>query len=243
MLYNDIKGKTNYGQAIGILMLNTVLQRVPGDIGNATTFPFPVAYRIVKEASPKRVAMDADPALVEAFVKAGLELERECGVRAITTSCGFCAVFQKEIAAGLNVPFFSSSLLQVRLVHSFLRPGQSVGILTYQADRLGESHFRGADMEDVPRVIFGMDDTYLGQVFDGRQEIIDAARIRIDMVRRAKEMVRLHPEVGIIVLECTNMPPYAKAVQEAVGLPVFDITNLVKYVHDAVTAERYDGWF
>ena len=67
MLYNDIKGKTNYGQAIGILMLNTVLQRVPGDIGNATTFPFPVAYRIVKEASPKRVAMDADPALVEAF--------------------------------------------------------------------------------------------------------------------------------------------------------------------------------
>lgn len=98
-------------------------------------------------------------------------------------------------------------------------------------------------MEDVPRVIFGMDDTYLGQVFDGRQEIIDAARIRIDMVRRAKEMVRLHPEVGIIVLECTNMPPYAKAVQEAVGLPVFDITNLVKYVHDAVTAERYDGWF
>ena len=235
------KGATNYGQAIGILMMDTVLQRVPGDIGNALTFPFPVAYKVVKAKS--EAPRDADAHRVEAFVKAGLELEQECGVRAITTSCGFCAAFQKEVAARLHVPFFSSSLLQVRLVHSFLRPGQSVGILTYQADRLGESHFRGADMEDVPRVIFGMDDTYLGQVFDGRQEIIDAARIRIDMVRRAKEMVRLHPEVGIIVLECTNMPPYAKAVQEAVGLPVFDITNLVKYVHDAVTAERYDGWF
>ena len=243
MLYNDIKCKTNYGQAIGILMLNTVLQRVPGDIGNATTFPFPVAYRIVKEASPKRVAMDADPALVEAFVKAGLELERECGVRAITTSCGFCAVFQKEIAAGLNVPFFSSSLLQAKLVYDFLKPDQIVGIITNQADYLGEPHFRGVGIENVPKVVYGMDDTWLGRAFLEKKEVIDQEQIRRDIVARAQLMVEEHPEVGAIVLECTNMPPYAKAIQEAVGLPVFDIVSLVNYVHGGVVAREYHGYF
>lgn len=237
----QIGGKTNYGQAIGILMMNTVLQRPSGDIGNATTFPFPVAYKIVKTAN--EAPRDANSQLVDAFVQAGLELERECGVRAITTSCGFCAAFQKEVAARLHVPFFSSSLMQVKLVHSFLRRDQVVGILTYQANRLGELHFKGAGIEHVPKVIYGMDDTYLGQVFDGRQERINADRIRRDMVKRAEQMVSEHPEVGAIVLECTNMSPYTKAVQDAVGLPVFDIVSLVKYVYSAVAAEDYRGYF
>ena len=38
--------------------------------------------------------------------------------------------------------------------------------------------------------------------------------------------------LGAIVLECTNMPPYAKAIHEATGLPVYDITTLANYVMD-----------
>lgn len=236
-----IKGKTNYGQAIGILMMNTVLQRPSGDIGNATTFPFPVAYKIVKTAN--EAPRNANSQIVDAFVEAGLELERECGVRAITTSCGFCAALQKEVAARLHVPFFSSSLMQAKLVYSFLRHDQIVGILTYQANRLSELHFKGAGIEDVPKVVYGMDDTYLGQVFDGKQERIDSDRIRMDMIIRVKQMVSEHPEIGAVILECTNMSPYTKAVQDAVGLPVFDIVSLVKYVYSAVVAENYHGYF
>lgn len=239
---NEIKGKTNYGQAIGILMLETVIQRIPGDIGNATTFPFPVAYKIVKGASPKRIAIDADPELIGLFIEAGRELQRETGVRAITTSCGFCAIFQKEIQAGLDVPFFSSSLMQAKLVYDFLRPGQKVGILTNEADYLGEQHFRGVGIENIPKVVYGMDGTWLGTAFHLKKETIEPEIIRREIVGKATTMVRENPDVGAIVLECTNMPPYASYIQEAVRLPVFDIISLVKYVYNGVVASTYNGY-
>lgn len=241
-MYQDILGKTNYGQAIGILMLDTGIQRIPGDIGNATTFPFPVAYKIVKGASPKRISVEADPGLIDLFIQAGRELQRETGVRAITTSCGFCAIFQKEIQAGLDVPFFSSSLLQAKLVYDFLRPGQKVGILTNEAEYLGEPHFRGVGIQDIPKVVWGMDGTWLGTAFHLHKERLEPEIIRREIVQRATAMVAEHPEVGAIVLECTNMPPYAADIQAAVGLPVFDIVSLVKYVYSGVVTRPYVGY-
>lgn len=241
-MYKEIKGKTNYGQAIGVLMLETGLQRIPGDIGNATTFPFPVAYKIVHGASPKRICVDADPELISAFVQAGQELQRESGVRAITTSCGFCAIFQKEIQAGLDVPFFSSSLIQAKLVYDFLGPNKKVGILTNEANYLGEPHFKGVGIEHVPKVVYGMDGTWLGTAFHLNKEIIEPDIIRREIVQRAKTMVEENPDVGAIVLECTNMPPYAADIQKAVGLPVFDIVTLTKYVYSGVVAMPYHGY-
>lgn len=103
--------KVNYGQLIGILMLDTHFPRVVGDIGNATTFPFPVVYKVVKEANAESVVLKADPGLIRPFIEAAKELEEE-GCKAVITSCGFMAIFQKEIAAELNIPVISSSLLQ-----------------------------------------------------------------------------------------------------------------------------------
>lgn len=240
MYYNEIQGKTNYGQAIGILMLDTVIQRIPGDIGNATTFPFPVAYKTVKGATPKMI-MDSDPKLIDMFVAAGRELMQESGVRALTTSCGFCAIFQKEMQAGLDVPFFSSSLIQAKLVYDFIKPNQKIGILTNEADYLGEPHFRGVGIENIPKVVYGMDGTWLGTAFRQNKVIIEPDIIRREIVERAKAMVHEHPEVGAIVLECTNMPPYSVYIQEATGRPVFDIISLIKYVYSGVVAKAYAG--
>ena len=66
-----VKGsRANYGEAIGILTLDTVFPRVPGDVGNATTFDFPVRFRVVTGASPKRVVHEQDPALLKPFIEA-----------------------------------------------------------------------------------------------------------------------------------------------------------------------------
>jgi Asp/Glu/hydantoin racemase len=63
-----------------------------------------------------------------------------------------------------------------------------------------------------------------------------------EVVRVAQKLVSDHPEVGAIVLECTNMPPYAAAVQKATGLPVFDIFTLVTWVYHGVVRKGFSGY-
>src|SRR5450830_1704998 len=116
MVYSS---RCNYGELIGIIMLDTVFPRIPGDVGNATTFPFPVRYKRVNGASVKRVVKEADPQLLQPFIEAAQELEME-GVKAITTSCGFLVMFQKQIADAVKIPVLTSSLLQVPFVSKLL---------------------------------------------------------------------------------------------------------------------------
>ena len=48
-------GKPIFGATLGILMLEARFPRIRGDIGNATTWPFPVQFRVVKGASPDKI--------------------------------------------------------------------------------------------------------------------------------------------------------------------------------------------
>lgn len=232
---------TNYGQKIGILMLSTHFPRVPGDIGNATSFPFPVVYRTIKEATAETVVNQANPALIEPFCQAARELEVE-GCKCIVTSCGFMAIFHKELAASVNIPVIASSLLQVQLVSAMLAPDKKVGIITAKASALGEKHFAGVGISDVKKVVYGIEDTAFGKTFFDDTNSIDLDLAEEEMVKVAKKMVAENPDVGAIVLECTNMPPFTKVVQEATGLPVFDIIGLIKYVHEAIVPRGYQGY-
>jgi len=231
---------TNYGRPIGILMLDTHFPRVPGDVGNATTFSFPVVYRTIKGADSRRVVVEADPALIQPFIEAALELAAE-GCRAIVTSCGFMAIFQKEIAAAVPVPVVTSSLLQAGMVYKMLKPDQIIGIITARASSLGEKHFRGVGIESVPKAVYGIEDTKLGKTFFEDLDYIDLDLAEKEMLDVTDRMLAEHSNVGAIVLECTNMPPFARAIQNRTGLPVFDIITLINYVHNAVVSPEYTG--
>lgn len=231
-------GRTNYGEAIGILMLDTKFPRIPGDIGNALTFDFPVKYKKVKGATSQRVVREADPSLIAPFIEAARELEEE-GVSAITTSCGFLAIFHEYLADAVSIPVFTSSLLQVPIVFRMLKKGQKVGIMTASKPHLTELHFKGAGIKDIPLVIYGMEEQEeFPAVFLDQKETLDIEKAESEMVQVATKMVSENPDVGAIVFECTNMPPFRKAVQQAVNLPVFDIVTLMNYVHDSVIACR-----
>ena len=237
MVYGN---KTVYGQKIGVLMLNTHFPRIPGDIGNALTFPFPVVFRIVNEATADSVVLKQDPALIEPFIKAARELEED-GCKCVITSCGFMAIFHREIASAVNIPVISSSLLQVRLVASMLAPGKKVGILTAKASSLGEKHFSGVGIEDVDMVVYGIENTEFSKTFFEDRNYIDIDLAKKEMTETAVKMIAEHPDVGAIVLECTNMPPFTRIIQRTTGLPVFDIINLIRYVHDAIVSPGYNG--
>ena len=222
-------GTTNQGMLIGILMLETVFPRLPGDVGNGWTFDFPVLFRQVVGANPTSVVKNADPALLKPFIEGAQALEA-AGCKAITTSCGFLVMFQKEMAAAVNVPVISSSLLQVPFVSRLLGPDKKVGIITAKASSLTEKHFQGAGMENCSFAVQGMEEfpEFFRTYIENTPEM-DVEKATEEMREAGRKLVRQNPEVGAIVLECTNMPPFAYAVQEATGLPVYDVGTLIRY--------------
>jgi Asp/Glu/hydantoin racemase len=228
-------GQNLYGFSVGILMLDTRFPRIPGDMGNAATFDFPVRYHRVAGASPDLVVRQGAQALLPAFVEGARLLERE-GVRAISTNCGFLARFQAELAAAVSLPVFTSSLLLVPLVHRMLAPGRAVGVLTVDASALTTAHLAAAGIgPEMPTAVAGLETEkeFSRVLLDDLLEL-DVEASRQEHIRVARRLVESRPEVGAIVLECTNMPPYRADVQAATGVPVFDITTLVRMVHDAV---------
>ena len=228
-------GFNQYGFTVGILMLDTRFPRIPGDMGNATTFPFPVRYHQVQGANPDLVVRRGAEGLLPAFVDGARQLERE-GVGAVTTNCGFLVKFQRELAAAVTVPVFTSSLLLVPLVHQMLPRGRRVGIMTVSAATLGPEHLEGAGIgSDIPIAVAGMEtEKEFTRVLLGDELELDVDLAREEHVRVARRLVGEHPDIGALVLECTNMPPYTADIQRETGLPVFDIVSLVTLAHRAL---------
>ena len=240
MTSGRVRGGINqYGFSVGILMLDTRFPRIVGDMGNAATFPFPVRYQRVSGADPDLVVRQGAAGLLPAFIEAAQLLERE-GVGAITTNCGYLAKFQAELAASVRVPVFTSSLLLVPLVHRLLRPGRRVGIMTVNAATLTSEHLAGAGIGgDIPIAVAGMEtEKEFTRVLLGNELVLDVDAAREEHVRVARRLVGEHPDIGALVLECTNMPPYSTDIQRETGLPVFDIVSLVTMVHGALAAGR-----
>src|SRR5215472_16641479 len=136
-------GKSLYGARVGMLMLETRFPRIPGDMGNAGTWPFPVLYKVVPGASPRRVVCDKAEGLLDEFLDAAAELVR-LGVDGITTTCGFLSLYQREISTHAGVPVATSSLMQIPFIERILPPGKRVGVLTISAASLTEAHLRAA---------------------------------------------------------------------------------------------------
>jgi len=235
-------GKNLYGFPIGILMLKTKFPRIPGDMGNATTWNFPVLYKVIQIATPDKVVRRGGKSLLNLFIKGAQELEQE-GVKAITTNCGFLALFQKEMASAVDIPVFTSSVMQVPLVYSMLKPWQKVGIITIYAKSLTHEHLVAIGVDRIPYVIMGTEGEkeFSRAILDDEMEL-DLEQSQRDLIRVAKRMKEDHPEVGAIVLECTNMPPYAAAIQKEVGLPIFDIYTLVNLVYQALVRKEFSGF-
>lgn len=224
-------GKAIYGAPLGVLMLEARFPRILGDMGNAATWPFPVLYRVVSGASPEKVVLKGAAGLLPDFVAAAQELVR-LGAEAITTNCGFLSLFQQELAAAVNVPVATSSLMQVPWVQATLPPGKRVGLVTVSAATLTPEHLTAVGVPaDTPVTGTENGREFFRVLITAEKEEMDVDLAEQDVVEAAQRLVREHPEVGAIVLECTNMPPYAAAVQAATGLPVYDIYSLITWFH------------
>jgi hypothetical protein len=227
-----------HGVSIGILMLDTRFQRFNGDIGNACTWPFPVQYRIVREATPSRVTRPEGPGMLDAF-KAAADEMIDGGVDGITTTCGFLALYQRELAEHCSVPVATSALLQVPMVARVLPNGKRPAILTFSAESLTSRHLDAVGV-DTATPIYGMPpgSEFQRSIREGDASV-PFSTLQREVLETAERTVRADGSIGALVLECTNLAPYSRDIARLTGLPVFDVVTLVHWFHRGLAPERF----
>lgn len=227
-------GKVIYGAPIGVLMLEARFARIPGDMGNAATWPFPVLYRVIRGADPEKVVLRGAEGMLDDFIAGARELA-DIGVSAISTNCGFLSLFQREIAAAVPVPVATSSMMQVPWLQATMPAGRRVGIVTISAETLTHAHLDAIGVpRDTPIIGTDPEGEFFRVIVKGEKPDLDVAAARRNVVDAARTLAARTPDLGAIVLECTNMTPYAAAVQAATGLPVYDIYSMMTWLHAGV---------
>ena len=232
-------GKSIYGAPLGILMLEARFPRIPGDMGNGETWPFPVLFRVVRGATPEKVVLLGAKGLLPDFIAAAQELVH-LGAEAITTNCGFLSLFQRELAEAVQVPVATSSLMQVPWVQATLPPGKRVGVITVSKQSLTPAHLDAAGVpRDIPCVGTESGREFFHVLIRADHQDMDIDLATQDILDAGRALVAQHPDVGAIVLECTNMPPYAAALRDALGLPVYDIYSMITWFHAGIRPRRF----
>lgn len=206
---------------LGLLMLQTRFPRPLGDVGHPQTFAFPVRQRVVQGTTPEGIVRGRDPAMLQPFVDAARALVAQ-GCDAIGTSCGFLALWQRELQAALPVPVWTSSLLQLAEAQ-----GRQCGVITIEAASLTAAHLQavGADPATPMEGITPGSALHCTLLQDLPQ--LDQADAQAQVLGAAARLCARHPHVDTLVLECTNLPPYAQALRLATGLTVLDVTTLL----------------
>ena len=241
MFYKSIQGQPCYGMGVGIILMEIDMPFPPGTPGNPSGVPFPVTYALVKGATHEQMVRPDDPELAKAFVDAGWELVRQ-GVRAVTGNCGFMVWYQDHLAKELPVPVCMSSLMQLPLISRMLKPGEKVGIITAHS-ALSERHLEIASGGTIPPIkVVGLEDKKYFYDLALKKGEMEFEKVEEEVAQAAVRMVKEDDQVKAILLECTDLPPFAAAVQEAVNLPVYDFMTMVNFLFSGAVRKRYNGW-
>ena len=224
------------GYTIGILAPNLDYEKTLGNVANAETFDFPVLYEVVD--IDLELLFKGDKSLNETIIVAAKKLEAS-GVRAIIGACGFFANFQNVLKEAVNIPVFTSSLLQVPLIENSLAPTQKIAVFAANGENIQHA-LAAAGNTNTDRYVL-VDVNQLEEFAPIRygKKPLDNEALEGALANLVKETVDGNHNIGVILLECSDLPPYAKAVQDKTDLPVFDFLTLINFVHQAVKQRKY----
>ena len=228
------------GYALGVLYLPTPFVFVPGNIQNATTLPFPVAYECVSGVTLAELLSGAET-VGSALVEAARRLEGR-GVQAIVGACGSFARFQSLLTRAVGIPVFSSILTQVPWLLGSLPQDQRLLLLFADQRSFTGAMQAECGIADLRRLVIN-DCTAIPEFREmlERPYTLQHAALERALVQHVDRLMAEHAGIGLIVLQCSELPPYAAAIQEAAGCPVVDVVTLAAWVHDIVTRRPYAG--
>lgn len=212
----------------GLLQLETLT----GNSTNQKSYPFPVRLIHVPGACVETVITHPSEELLNEMVVICKELRDKEGIRAISTSCGFNAIFQQRLAEATNIPIFSSALLQIPFVQNMIGKNRTVAVLTANKSALTKEHFYACGITDEMHVeVFGLEDAKeWSKIFEKPNEKFDIEKVEQEIVDTAQRAISKNGTIGAFVLECTDLPPFAAKISEATKLPVFDFVTMIGQV-------------
>ena len=249
----DIKARQDhrcYGMGLGIIILDDVYPGFPGDVRNASAYPFPIQYEIAEGVDIWALVHEEDKSPCRApILRAARKLEK-MGCRAIAAECGYFAYFQRDASAHVDVPVFMSSLLQVPWAQRLIGPDKVVGILMAREAQLRQAHLEAVGVRIGSNyVVQGAEDEgrcpefeqlwYEPKRTDPPGAYYDKAER--DFVQVATEFCQAYPNMGAMVLECTGMQPFARALQRQIDIPIFSWGTLLDYAYSVVVHRDYYG--
>ena len=233
-----------YGMGLGVILLDDLQPGFPGDVRNASAYPFPIQYEIAEGVGAHALvyADDKRPCR-EPILRAAQKLA-SMGCRAIAAECGFFAYFQKDVAECVDVPVFMSSLLQVPLAQHVIGPHRTVGIMVWAKAALTAAHLEAVGVAPHGNyAIYGMKESghcpELANLLDRRE--LSYVTVEKELMHMAREFYQACPNMGAMVLECSVVPPWARAVQRALDMPVFSWGTLLEYAYSVVVHRGYEG--
>jgi len=240
------KGRYVYGATVGIIQLPANIPMMPGDVGNPTTFDFPVLYEVIPDIDPFWVLSEKPhPEVLKRAIIAAHRLEMQ-GCRAIIGNCGFFANYQPEIAEAITVPFYSGSLMQLPMILPAIGSNKKVGVLTANAKLLIPSPAlknSGVSETDKKRiVIYGNEDGKEMNNVTGEKGVFSPTGLEKELLDLTEKMLAEHDDIGAILLECTEFPPYAHAIADLSRLPVYDFTTMTEFMHLGALRKPFTGW-
>ena len=242
MIYRARHGQSSYGQAIGVIVLEDHIPYPPGCPGNATTFSYPVRYEVARGASIESLKVSGTAESAAPFLEAGRALVK-AGVRAITGNCGLMISHQQYLAAELPVPVLMSSLLQIPFVARALGPSDKIGILASSKNNLKPHHLEivtgGVPVSTVVSDMSGCEG-FQSAIMREEGEL-DFFKVQSGVMSTVKNLLDEDISIRALVFECTDLSPYARAVQQEFEIPVFDIITLIDFFHSASFRKDFKG--
>jgi hypothetical protein len=242
-IYQTRRSAESYGYQVGIILLDSRCPFIPGDVGNASTYPYPVIYRTVSGLTAA-VCIEGAPDFNDKVSEAAKELA-SYGVQIISSDCGFMLQYQDIVRKAVNLTVVMSSLLQLPIIALTMNPSHSIGVITADSRYLTENYISQSGIRiKNPLIIRGLqkEPEFKSATVD-EKGTLDSDLIRMEVVKVAQSMVEEYPDMGAILLECSMLPPYAKAIQKATGLPVYDFITMIDYLQSVNCRKSYSGYY
>jgi hypothetical protein len=231
------------GYPVGIVYIDdTNYPMPPGNVNNASTYKFPVLHRTIPNMNQERV-FAGDPTIADDIIEMGKYMVQKEGIRVLSSGCGFFGNFQKEVSAALDIPVALSPLVMVPWLTAMLKPDQKIGVLTANGAALTPALFESCGVTDTDKLIIRdlRHEPEFSCIMEYRG-VFDNDAVCKEVVDKAMEIMEEEADIGAFLLECSDMPPYAYAIQAATQRPVFDFITLINFLQNSVCQRPYLGW-